>query len=365
MSQPRLLKTPFAENGLKNTIPDERTSGTLDEAATFNDGFPVITMTPIAAGGLPPSGQDFNGIFNAISAHTAYQNQGGRYQFDNDYAVAIGGYPKGAVLVSDDFTQEYVSLIDSNTYNFNTDLSSIGTYWAKTYATPESVQTAITNAVGRLINVQVFTASGTYTPTEGTKKIIVEAVGGGGSGASGAMNGSGFVSGGGGGASGCYAKALVDASGISSVSVTIGAGGASVQNANGNLGGNTSFGSYLTVYGGNQGLILTSTTSTPLFYGATGTRSAFGSISNATLIDFDCGNASGDAFIIAVGGMARGGFGAASRLGGATVGPGFNTAGNAATTYGSGGSGVVSNSASAYYSSGAGKSGVVIVWEYA
>ncbi|EPK0247844.1 phage tail protein, partial [Serratia marcescens] len=35
-------------------------------------------------------------------------------------------------------------------------------------------------STGRLLNVKTFTTSGTYTPTPGTKSIIVEGVGGGG-----------------------------------------------------------------------------------------------------------------------------------------------------------------------------------------
>ncbi|VFS43915.1 phage-related tail fiber protein-like protein [Enterobacter cancerogenus] len=38
------------------------------------------------------------------------------------------------------------------------------------------------NTNGRLLNVRTFTASGTYTPTTGTKKIRVRLVGGGGGG---------------------------------------------------------------------------------------------------------------------------------------------------------------------------------------
>ena len=73
---------------------------------------------------------------------------------------------------------------------------------------------------GRLLNVQVFTTSGTYTPTLGTKKAFVECWGGGGGGG-GNTNGS-FAGGGGGG--GAYSADLISISGTATI--TVGAGGA-------------------------------------------------------------------------------------------------------------------------------------------
>jgi hypothetical protein len=64
-----------------------------------------------------------------------------------------------------------------------------GTGWAIVSQTPP----AVVSATGRLLNVQVFTASGTYTPTVGTNSIITEGIagggGGGGTGTSGAGTG--------------------------------------------------------------------------------------------------------------------------------------------------------------------------------
>ena len=120
MPQPKLLQKPWASDGLKNDIPTVRTGSLAQESATYAEGFPSITMTPIATGGKPPSGKDMNGVLNEISAHTVWQNQGGRYRFDQAYCTAIGGYTKGAVLINDAGDTEYVSLVDRNTINFNT-----------------------------------------------------------------------------------------------------------------------------------------------------------------------------------------------------------------------------------------------------
>ena len=120
MKQPKLLSKPWADTGLKNNIPDGRGENIPSESATYEDGFPQITMTPIAMGGKAPSGKDMNGILNELSAHTVFQNQGGIYKFDPAFAEKIGGYSKGATLINDAFTQVFLSLVDRNKTNFNT-----------------------------------------------------------------------------------------------------------------------------------------------------------------------------------------------------------------------------------------------------
>ena len=119
MPQPRLLSKAWASDGLKNSIPNTRNSEMPQEGATYADGFPSITMTPISTGGKPPSGKDMNGVLYEISAHTVWQNQGGRYRFDQAFCDAIGGYPKGSVLINDTLDTEYISLLDANTHNPN------------------------------------------------------------------------------------------------------------------------------------------------------------------------------------------------------------------------------------------------------
>lgn len=221
------------------------------------------------------------------------------------------------------------------------------------------------SAVGRLLNAQKISSSQAYTKTPGTKFGIVEVVGGGGAGGSPAQNGSEYTSGSGGGNSGCYVRFLVDLSSVDSVSCIIGAGGTPVAQQAGGMGGNTAFGSYATVLGGNGGLLLASATTTNRIYGMSPPQGNFGSINNAVLLDYNYGGLGGDAVIMSSG--ARAGFGAASKLGGQTFGPGNDTPGINATTYGGGGSGVVATSATqgANLLGGNGAGGVIIVWEYA
>ena len=86
MPQPNKIPKPFAASGDKNTIPESTETIGL---ASWNEGFPAITSTPFAEGGLAPKRNDFNGIFNALSAATVWNQQGGVYAYDNttDYEV--------------------------------------------------------------------------------------------------------------------------------------------------------------------------------------------------------------------------------------------------------------------------------------
>ena len=127
--KPTVMVEPFAVNGQKNDIPTDSQIGVAPGRASLNDGFPPLTMTPIIDGGVPPSGLDFNGILNRITQHTAWQNAGGIYHFDDALCAHIGGYPAGAVLLSDTGIASYISATDNNTVNFNDVPESIGITW--------------------------------------------------------------------------------------------------------------------------------------------------------------------------------------------------------------------------------------------
>ena len=119
MADLKLLSTPFAQNGLKNNIPNNDI-GLTEGLATYEQGFPEITMTPLENGGIPPSGYDVNGVLNDLSSHIVHLNQGGQYKFDSDLCNSINGYSKGAILLSDDESKQYISLVNNNKVNFNT-----------------------------------------------------------------------------------------------------------------------------------------------------------------------------------------------------------------------------------------------------
>lgn len=69
------LDMPFAENGDKTIIPAEEASAT--GRATLSEGFPAITQTPIANGGIAPNRWDFNGMFFLLSQMAFWQQSGG------------------------------------------------------------------------------------------------------------------------------------------------------------------------------------------------------------------------------------------------------------------------------------------------
>lgn len=95
---PAKLVLPFADAGAKNTIPVASQIGITAGAASLTDGFPPLTRTPIAAGGVPPSGLDMNGVLFELSAVIRWANAGGGYAYDSAFATDsnVGGYPKGA-----------------------------------------------------------------------------------------------------------------------------------------------------------------------------------------------------------------------------------------------------------------------------
>ena len=112
VSEPGKIITPWAESGLKNTIPP--TANPATGRAGFDQGFSAINMTAKEAGGIPPFGQDFNGIFYEITKILQYMQAGGQPTFDADFAAAIGGYPAGAILSSDDGMSLFRSVADGN-----------------------------------------------------------------------------------------------------------------------------------------------------------------------------------------------------------------------------------------------------------
>ena len=115
---------------------------------------------------------------------------------------------------------------------------------------PSTTNKYITQAA--VPTVQTFNASGTYTKPTGLAYARVQAWGGGGSGGRNLTSAAVEAGGGGGGG---YNEVYLLASQIGATeTVTVGAGGAAqTVDANGNAGGNTTFGSLLTGYGGGGG----------------------------------------------------------------------------------------------------------------
>ncbi|HFD3888190.1 TPA: hypothetical protein ACF3R3_005275 [Serratia marcescens] len=115
--KPRQIAVPFASGTAdKNTIPNNATQETKGKGkAAYDSGFPPLTMTAIAAGGIPPHGKDFNGLLNDITAAIRFSQAGGQYTFDSAFAQAIGGYAKGATVLSADGSKIWWNTVEANT----------------------------------------------------------------------------------------------------------------------------------------------------------------------------------------------------------------------------------------------------------
>ena len=122
MQQPtRLISTPFAQEGEKTEI--QNVTGEFDNSATYQLGFPPITMQSIRLGGKPPKGTDFNGVLFDITENISFLCKGGRYQYNAGLSTLIGGYPKGSNLLLDDNVTEVVSTVAGNQNNPNTNMT--------------------------------------------------------------------------------------------------------------------------------------------------------------------------------------------------------------------------------------------------
>lgn len=141
----------FAVNGLKNVIQKVRQAGQAIQDFTWVDGTPAVTMIDKADGGLAPKGQDFNGVLNALSEHTVFNQNGGRYKWSQEVIDNYGGYSKDFIIQSDNGVTEFISLVDNNTINPNT---TLGSAWA-VYAGEGSIPTASSTTPGimRVLNV--------------------------------------------------------------------------------------------------------------------------------------------------------------------------------------------------------------------
>lgn len=110
----RIVKA-FGVNGLKNTIPvDSSTTTDNNGVATFDKGFPPITMQPLSAGGIPPSGKDMNGVLYSTTLQQQWQNAGMTYPFSQEFSDVVSGYPKGAIVPSSAYTGQWLNLNEAN-----------------------------------------------------------------------------------------------------------------------------------------------------------------------------------------------------------------------------------------------------------
>lgn len=107
--------TPDA--GTIRTVPVPSQEGITPGAASFTTGFPLLTATQVAAGGIPPNISDVNGILNPITAWLNWAQAGGPIAYDAAFSASVGGYPRGAVLNSTTLGAMWLNTTDNNTNN--------------------------------------------------------------------------------------------------------------------------------------------------------------------------------------------------------------------------------------------------------
>lgn len=207
---------------------------------------------------------------------------------------------------------------------------------------------------------QIFTSSGTWVKPAGCRLIKVTIVGGGASGAGAATTSSGQSSCGSGGGSAGAAIKWIDATGLTSETVTIGAGAAGVEGAFGADGGTTSFGAHCEATGGIKGTIAAATAS--FLPGSAGGGGGDGFDG-----DMNIKGSSGFAGLRTSGSTTSGGNGGSSIFGGGGFGATAvsGTDGGDGGGYGAGGGGAANGSnQSTARGGGAGADGICIVEEY-
>lgn len=158
---PTPIPLPFAENagaGYKTTVPQASQIGVTPGAASYNDGFPPLTMTAKTAGGIPPRGQDINGVLNAITRAVRWSGAGGHYPYNSTFSSDsnVLGYPVGAKVLSADGTAYWVNQTENNTTN--PDSGGAGWYPSESFA---------------FASVTLTNSNVTLTPAQYNKEVII------------------------------------------------------------------------------------------------------------------------------------------------------------------------------------------------
>ena len=252
----------------------------------------------------------------------------------NELAAALGNDPNFATTVTNSLAGKMdKSANGSDIENVSVFLQNLG------LQNPDG-------SVGRLIGVRVFTISGIYNSSAGTKSVIVDATGGG-AGSGGVPATSSSQSGiSAAGSSGSFARARYS-SNFSGLQIQIGAGGvAGTSTTSGGDGGVTTFGSLLSCPGGKGSIAGIVSATQAVAVAPVQSLSPTGS----NIIRASSGAPVNNAIQTA--------FGTAS---------GWNpsAAGDGMFSDGLGGGGVYQGASKSAVNGNAGTRGIVVVWEYA
>ncbi|KEN43250.1 phage tail fiber repeat family protein [Escherichia coli 6-537-08_S1_C2] len=272
-----------------------------------------------------------------------------------DVYVEIGNYTTRVNIQWDYTSNASVTIHTSPSYTANkpTGLTD-GTVYViySSHIKPTAADLGLSDAsgyVGRLVNTRVFTSSGTYTPTPGTKRIRVTITGGGGGGGGcKAISNNETFFGAGGGAGGTIISIMTPIQ--NSYPVTIGAGGAGgVSATNGTSGGKSVFASLIAPGGAGGGKV-----------GITNTNGGNGGVPSTGDIRITGGNGgdgqSGNISVSGEGGTSYWGGGGRAGAGGGVSGKAYGSGGGGAYDAGYSGTSMTG---------GKGAAGICIIEEFA
>lgn len=355
---PARMPTPFADSGAKQTIPVASQIGVANGRASYTDGFPPLTRTPIVAGGIPPFGTDFNGILNSITAAVRWNNAGGMYAYDATFSTAVSGYPKGAFIAKSGYNGYWQNTVEGNTTNPD----SGGAGWLDPLS-GRLLRVSVYARVGGVqmvsVNGGAFTTTGasTFTPAPGALSYIAEAVGGGGGSGGTSATGASQWSLTGGGSGGVYGRRL-DVIPASPQAVTVGSGGvAGGIGTNGGSGSATSLSSLLSVGGGSGSASNAATSGNSVYGGSTTTLAASGANIFSSNGGYGTYGISLNLFISGTGGSSYFGPGGPPVL--------STNPGQSGISPGSGAGGACTTPSSAGQVGGKGADGLLVIYEYA
>jgi len=160
---PDKIALPFAESGGRRDIPIDSQILVTPGAASYTDGFPPLTRTPIAEGGVPPFGIDMNGILYALSSGVRWLNAGGGYPYDATFATApeVAGYPAGARVMQSDASGYWINTIDGNDVD------------PESTTTGEAATSGWRPEFGTTSNIVVPDADVTMTPVQYGREVVI------------------------------------------------------------------------------------------------------------------------------------------------------------------------------------------------
>lgn len=159
---PGRISKAFAAGGGHNTIPVASQIGITPGKASYTDGFPPLTRTPLSGGGIPPFGLDMNGILFDVSAWCNWDAAGGQSPYNSTFAGLIGGYPNGAVVQSADKTGWWRCTTDNN----STDPDAGGAGWLPHFfygLATQSLTSSNVTLTALQYSKSIITLSGTLT----------------------------------------------------------------------------------------------------------------------------------------------------------------------------------------------------------